>query len=153
IGRPAWNTQILILDRLGRVCPVGVPGELCIAGAQVARGYLNQPGLTAEKFVGHPLARGGRMYRTGDLARWRDDGNIEFLGRIDTQVKVRGFRIELGEIEQALMALPGVKDATVVARENPTLRSDLVLVAFVTRAEDGPDDDETALQAALARTL
>ena len=150
IGTPIWNTQILILDRLGRIAPVGVSGELCIAGMGVARGYLNQRLLTAEKFVTHPLARGGRIYRTGDLARWRNDGNIEFLGRIDTQVKVRGFRIELGEIEQALMALPGIKDATAVARENPALRGDLAIVAFIT----GPGtEDETRLQSDLARTL
>src|SRR5207244_1790145 len=88
-----------------------------------------------------------RMYRTGDLARWLDDGNIEFLGRIDTQVKVRGFRIELGEIEQALLALPGVTAAVVVARENPAVAGDMSLVGFVTGAE------ETALKAQLAKTL
>jgi tyrocidine synthetase-3 len=150
IGQPIWNTQILILDRLGRIAPVGVAGELCIAGSGVARGYLNHRALTSEKFVAHPLARGGRMYRTGDLARWRSDGNIEFLGRIDTQVKVRGFRIELGEIEQALMALPGIKDATAIARENPVLRGDLAIVAFITGTDA---DDETRIQSDLARTL
>jgi tyrocidine synthetase-3 len=150
IGKPIWNTQILILDRLGRVCPVGVPGELCIAGDGLARGYLNQPTLTAEKFVQNPLARGGRMYRTGDLARWIENGNIEFLGRIDTQVKVRGFRVELGEIEQALMTLSGIQDATVVARENPMVRGDLLLVGFVMGSGD---HDEAALQAELGKTL
>ena len=152
IGRPIWNTQVLILDRLGRLARIGVPGELCIAGAGVARGYLNQPALTAEKFIQHPLARGQRLYRTGDLARLLDDGNLEFLGRIDTQVKVRGFRIELGEIEQALMALPGIRDATVIARENQLLRGDLLLVAFVTTTS-ADVADEAQLQAALARTL
>ena len=148
IGKPLWNTQILILDRLGRLCPVGVAGELCIAGANMARGYLNRPELTAEKFVDHPFASSRRMYRTGDLARWLDDGNIEFLGRIDTQVKVRGFRIELGEIEQALLALPGVGGAVVVARENPAVAGDLSLVGFVSG-----NRDEESLKAELARTL
>ncbi len=152
IGKPLWNTQILILDRLGRLCPVGVAGELCIAGASMARGYLNRPDLTAEKFVDHPFSPGRRMYRTGDLARWLDDGNIEFLGRIDTQVKVRGFRIELGEIEQALLALPGVAGAVVLARDSvqSSGANDVSLVGFVTGAAL---PSEAELAAALARTL
>ena len=93
---------MLVLDPSGQLCPPGVPGEICLAGTGLARGYLGAPELTAKKFVHHPLA-GGRMYHTGDLARWLDDGNIEFLGRIDSQVKIRGFRIELGEIEQAIL--------------------------------------------------
>ena len=149
IGKPLWNTQILILDRLGRLCPVGVAGELCIVGANMARGYLNRPELTAEKFVENSFGP-GRMYRTGDLARWLDDGNIEFLGRIDTQVKVRGFRIELGEIEQALLAFPDVAGAVVVARENPAVAGDLSLVGFVSGRQLR---DEEELKVALARTL
>ena len=121
IGAPIWNTQILVIDRLGRVCPIGVPGELCIAGAGVARGYLNRPDLTADKFVPHPFHPSRRMYRSGDLARWNDHGQLEFLGRIDTQVKVRGFRVELGEIEQALVALPGIDAAVVLAVETPAV--------------------------------
>ncbi len=149
IGKPVWNTQVFVLDKLGRICPVGVPGELCISGASMARGYLNQPTLTAEKFVENPLLAGRRMYRTGDLARFLPDGNLEFLGRIDTQVKVRGFRIELGEIEQALMALPGVREAVVVARENPRLSGDLSLVAFI----NGEPGSEAARKEELGRTL
>ena len=153
IGAPVWNTQIVVLDRMRRVCPVGVAGELCISGASTARGYLNQPALTAEKFVDNPVSPGRRMYRTGDLARWRSDGNLEFLGRIDTQVKVRGFRIELGEIEQALLALPGVGDATVLARESGAISGDLTLVAFVTAASGVSTESEEDRKAALAQTL
>ena len=149
IGKPLWNTQILILDRLDRLCPIGVAGELCISGASTARGYLNRPELTAEKFVAHPFDPSRRMYRTGDLARWLDDGNLEFLGRIDTQVKVRGFRVELGEIEQALLALPAIAAAVVVARDNPAVAGDLSLIGFVTARAF----DEAELKAALARTL
>ena len=118
IGKPLANTEIFILDSHGRPQPVGVPGELCIAGAQLARGYLNRPDLTAEKFVPHPLRAGERMYRTGDSARWLPDGNVEFLGRIDYQVKIRGFRIELGEIEQQIIRHELVKDVTVLDRED-----------------------------------
>lgn len=118
IGKPLANTEIFILDPHGRPQPVGVPGELCIAGAQLARGYLNRPDLTAEKFVPHPLRPGERMYRTGDSARWLPDGNVEFLGRIDYQVKIRGFRIELGEIEQQIIRHELVKDVTVLDRED-----------------------------------
>ncbi|HEX7704796.1 MAG TPA: condensation domain-containing protein, partial [Kofleriaceae bacterium] len=114
IGAPVWNTQVLVLDRKDRLCPIGIAGELCVAGAGIARGYLGRPELTAEKFVAHPFDAARRMYRTGDLARWRADGNLEYLGRIDSQVKVRGFRIELGEIEQTLLDAPGITDATVV---------------------------------------
>ena len=116
IGKPVWNTAVYVLDAAGRRQPVGVPGELCIAGAGVARGYLNQPELTAEKFVDDPFRPGQKMYRTGDLGRQLADGNLEFLGRIDFQVKIRGFRVELGEIEQALIRQEGVHEAVVVDR-------------------------------------
>ncbi|NLC71631.1 MAG: amino acid adenylation domain-containing protein, partial [Desulfuromonadaceae bacterium] len=112
IGKPVENTFLYILDGHGQPQPVGVPGELCIGGVQVARGYLNQPELTAEKFVPNPFAS-GRIYKTGDLARWLPSGEIEYLGRIDQQVKIRGFRIELGEIENALKQHPLVVDALV----------------------------------------
>jgi non-ribosomal peptide synthase protein (TIGR01720 family) len=115
IGRPISNTQIYIIN--GDVlCGIGVPGELCIAGEGLARGYLNQPELTAERFVANPYGE-GRLYRSGDLARWLPSGNIEYLGRIDEQVKIRGFRIELGEIKRAIRELEEIKDCAVISRE------------------------------------
>ena len=119
IGRPISNTQIYILDAQGQPVPIGVSGEIHIAGDGVARGYLNRPELTAERFVRDPFSDDpdARMYRTGDLGRWRADGAIEYLGRNDFQVKIRGFRIELGEIEARLAELPAVREVVVVARE------------------------------------
>ena len=117
IGKPVSNSRIYILGENRQLQPVGVAGELCISGDGLARGYLNRAELTVEKFVANPYEPGERMYRTGDLARWLPDGNIEFLGRIDDQVKVRGYRIELGEIENELLKYGPVKEAVVVARE------------------------------------
>jgi amino acid adenylation domain-containing protein/non-ribosomal peptide synthase protein (TIGR01720 family) len=118
IGRPFTNTHVYLLDRDGMPVPVGVPGELLAGGDGVARGYLGQPALTAQRFVPDPFtAQGGRLYRTGDLARYRPDGRLEFLGRVDHQVKIRGFRVELEEIESRLARHPEVGDAVVVARE------------------------------------
>jgi amino acid adenylation domain-containing protein/non-ribosomal peptide synthase protein (TIGR01720 family) len=122
IGRPIANTQIYVLDARSQPVPAGVPGELHIGGAGLARGYLNRPDLTAAKFVPNPFAldegEGTRLYRSGDLVRYLPDGNIEFLGRIDYQVKVRGFRIELGEIEAVLAEHPSVREAIVLARQD-----------------------------------
>ncbi|MBD2816409.1 amino acid adenylation domain-containing protein, partial [Xenorhabdus sp. Flor] len=119
IGRPIANTQIYLLDPYGQPVPLGVTGEIHIAGAGVARGYLNRPELTAERFLPDPFSAGpdARMYKTGDLGRWLPDGNLEYLGRSDFQVKLRGFRIELGEIETRLMQCHGVREAVVLARE------------------------------------
>jgi amino acid adenylation domain-containing protein len=139
IGRPVANSAIHLLDRHQQPVPVGVPGELYIAGAGLARGYLRRPAATAERFVPHPWSTvgGERLYRTGDLVRSRADGNLEFLGRIDHQIKLRGFRIEPGEIETALLAHPGVREAAVmvVGSAAPEAREHRRLVAWVAGAE------------------
>lgn len=116
IGRPIQNTQIYIVDRHGKPTAIGVPGELCIGGVNLARGYLNREELTAEKFCQLALPTARRVYRSGDLVRWLADGQIEYLGRIDHQVKIRGYRIELGEIESAMLRCPGISDVRVLPR-------------------------------------
>jgi len=118
IGTPISNTQIYIVDNNNKIVPIGVPGELCIGGDGLARGYFNRQELTSEKFVVNPFEAGTRMYRTGDLARWLPSGEIEFLGRIDNQVKIRGFRIEVGEIESKLLNHENIRQAVVVAKED-----------------------------------
>ncbi|MDH3276217.1 MAG: amino acid adenylation domain-containing protein, partial [Gammaproteobacteria bacterium] len=135
IGRPISNTRVLILDKSLQLVPIGVAGELHIGGVGLARGYLNRPELTVEKFIADPFSDdpGARLYKTGDLARLREDGNIEFLGRIDQQVKLRGFRIELGEIESTLADHEAVREAAVVIREDEP--GDQRLVSYVVADE------------------
>ena len=152
IGVPLPDLQVYILDPHRQLLPVGVPGEMYIGGAGVARSYLNRPELTGERFTGHPFSHepGARLYRSGDLARYLPNGDIEYLGRIDHQVKLRGFRIELGEIETALRARPEVREAVVIVREDTP--GDQRLVAYlVARAAEKPD--ASTLRTQLAETL
>jgi surfactin family lipopeptide synthetase A/fengycin family lipopeptide synthetase D len=120
IGRPIDNTTMYVMNMCGQLQPIGVPGELCIGGVQVAVGYVNRPDLTAERFVPDPYAanEGSLMYRTGDWARWTEDGMLEYMGRIDNQVKIRGHRIELVEIERALLSCQPVSLAVVIVAED-----------------------------------
>ncbi|PHM65244.1 Amino acid adenylation [Xenorhabdus stockiae] len=157
IGHPLSNTCVYILDTLGQPVPVGVSGEIHIGGMGVARGYLNQPELTAEKFVVDPFSKqpDARMYKTGDLARWRADGNIEYLGRNDFQVKIRGFRIELGEIETRLLQCQGVREAIVLAREESSYSKaghDKRLIAYLI-AEPDTKPEPAELRRQLAQYL
>ena len=132
IGKPIANTQIYITDKYMQITPIGVTGELCIAGDGVGAGYLNRPELTAEKFIDNPFGK-GKLYKTGDLAYWREDGNIVYVGRNDFQVKIRGLRIELGEIENAMNSIDGVSQSVVVVRKNAEGRQ--LICAFYTGEE------------------
>ncbi|WP_081858073.1 non-ribosomal peptide synthetase [Thiomonas sp. FB-Cd] len=132
IGAPIANTQLHVLDAGLRPLPIGVAGEMYIGGVQVGLGYVSQADLTTERFLPDPFNPGGRLYKTGDMARWRSDGALDYLGRIDDQIKLRGYRIELGEIEIRLLALPSVSQAVAVAREDQP--GDMRIVAYVTGA-------------------
>jgi amino acid adenylation domain-containing protein len=153
IGRPIANTRIYLLDRLGQPVPLGAVGELYIGGAGVARGYLNRPDLTAERFLRDPFSpvADARMYRTGDLARYLPDGNLEFLGRNDHQVKLRGFRIELGEIEAQLSHHPFVREVTVLAADDR--QGGKRLIAYVVATTDATEELATILRGHLAGRL
>ena len=146
IGRPNDNTEVYIMDPdLRHPQPVGISGEICVSGTGLMLGYLNRPDLTEERLISHPFKPGRRLYRTGDLGRWLPDGEIEFQGRIDDQVKLRGYRIEPGEIEHCLRQIPGVRDAVVLLR---TVHERKELVAYVTGSGDvdPPTLRETLLQ-------
>jgi amino acid adenylation domain-containing protein/FkbM family methyltransferase len=132
IGKPIDNTQLYILNEKNQLVPVGIPGEICISGMGVARGYLNQPELTGKKFIKNPFSKddNARLYKTGDIGRWTPEGNIDYLGRVDDQVKIHGYRIELGEIESYLSTLAGVKNARVLVNENKSL-TDKKLNAYI----------------------
>jgi non-ribosomal peptide synthase protein (TIGR01720 family) len=154
LGRGTWNTRLYVLDAHQAPVPQGAVGELCIAGVQLARGYLNQPGLTAERFLPDPYGLPGtRMYATGDLVRWLPNGTLEFLGRVDHQVKVRGFRIDPGEIESQMKAHPAVRNAAVIARARSS--GDKTLTGYVSPREDTADAGllATALREYLSERL
>ncbi|HWK05312.1 MAG TPA: amino acid adenylation domain-containing protein, partial [Puia sp.] len=147
IGKPVSNTRVYILSACGELQPIGVVGELCISGAGLARGYLNQEALTQEKFVQDPFVSGERMYRTGDLARWLPDGNLEYIGRMDNQVKIRGHRIELGEIEQSLLLQEHIRQAVVDIRESS---GEKTIVAYLVADQELDKQD---LKSSLGTTL
>lgn len=153
IGRPVSNARVYILDGHGQPLPVGIPGELCIGGAGVARGYLNRPELTREKFIPDHFGgcEGGRLYKTGDLARYLPDGNIEFCGRADDQVKIHGFRIELGEVEAVIARSSLASSAVVLAREDAP--GDKRLVAYIVPAPHLADLDQQEIAARLKEFL
>ncbi|MGO4618002.1 amino acid adenylation domain-containing protein [Nocardia sp. 2YAB30] len=139
IGVPEWNSRVYVLDARLRPVPVGVSGELYLAGAQLARGYFGRVDLTADRFVANPFKSGTRMYRTGDLVAWNASGELEYRGRTDLQVKIRGFRIELGEVEAALSALPEVAQTAVVAKSDPKTGDRLVAYLVPAEADAGVD--------------
>ena len=151
IGRPVENTQVYVVDEFGEPVPIGVAGELWIGGDGVARGYLNDPKLTSERFIPDPFREGnGRIYRTGDLVRYRADGTIEYMGRMDRQVKVRGFRIELGEIESVLNQAVGIRESAVIVRED--VPGDRRLIAYYAAA-DGHLASATDLRTHLGQSV
>ncbi|MBP2000051.1 surfactin family lipopeptide synthetase A/fengycin family lipopeptide synthetase D [Paenibacillus shirakamiensis] len=150
IGKPIHNIQLYIVDKYMNLQPIGVSGELCIAGVGLARGYYNRPDLTEQSFIPNPFAPGTKLYRTGDRARWLPDGNIEYLGRSDHQLKLRGLRIECGEIEQALLIQTAVRDAIVTTVIDPA--GDMALCAYLVPVH-GTDDLEQMIRSALQTQL
>ena len=148
IGKPIDNVQIFIIDQEQKPTAIGIAGEICIGGPGLAKGYLNQPELTAQKFIDNPFREGEKMYRTGDIGRWLPDGNIQCLGRIDYQVKIRGYRIELGEIEQALQGHADMDAAVVIAKKRGAEKQ---LIAYIASLATNLSDAE--LRAHLSRTL
>jgi amino acid adenylation domain-containing protein len=152
IGKPIANTTVYILDAQKNLCPIGIPGELCIGGDGVTLGYWSRPELTADRFIPDPFSTvpGAKLYRTGDRARWRNDGTLEHLGRLDFQVKIRGYRIELGEIEVGLVRHPAVREAVAIARED--IPGDTRLVAYLV-TENPPADLAEELRALIRTTM
>ncbi|WP_259469453.1 non-ribosomal peptide synthetase, partial [Pseudomonas syringae] len=151
IGKPIANTRVYLLDEHQQLVPLGVAGELYVAGNGVARGYLNRPEMTAERFLRDPFHADARMYRTGDLARWNADGTLDYLGRNDDQVKIRGLRVELGEIEAQLSQLPGIEEALVLAREDEPGQPRLA--AYFIERDGSPSMPVSELCAALLAVL
>ncbi|WTL59449.1 amino acid adenylation domain-containing protein [Nocardia sp. NBC_01499] len=151
VGAPEWNNQVFVLDSRLRPVPVGVSGELYLAGAQLARGYFGRADLTSDRFVANPFQTGARMYRTGDLVAWDASGVLEYRGRTDFQVKIRGFRIELAEIDAALLALPQIAQAAVIAKSDP--RTGDRLVAYLVPATTAADVDVAEVKSALTAGL
>jgi acyl-CoA synthetase (AMP-forming)/AMP-acid ligase II/acyl carrier protein len=153
IGSPIANVRIYLLNSSNQVVPIGTPGEIHIGGIQVAHGYVNQPEITAKQFINDPFSDDpeNRLYKSGDLARWLPDGNLDYLGRTDLQIKLRGFRIEPGEIETVLTSLPAIREAAVLAREDTP--GDLRLVAYLVPADPASPPDLADLRAGLRTSL
>ncbi|TGU84535.1 non-ribosomal peptide synthetase, partial [Mesorhizobium sp. M00.F.Ca.ET.186.01.1.1] len=152
VGKPIDNIRLYVVDQKDGLQPIGVAGELMISGIGVGRGYLNQPEITAQKFVDDPWSPGNRMYRSGDLVRWMPDGDIEYLGRMDEQVKIRGVRIELGEIENALLELPEIESAA-AAIKTSAAEEKLLCLYYVPRDEVKPDEVKSYLAKRLPRFM
>jgi amino acid adenylation domain-containing protein len=154
IGKPIPNVRVLVLGERNQLAPIGMPGELCVGGVALARGYLGRPSLTAERFVPNPYGPpGSRMYRTGDLVRWRQDGTLEYIGRLDDQVKVNGVRIEPGEVEMALLSHPALRGAIVVAHTRDDGTNRLVAYVLSRDSETSPDQLRRHLQTRLPDPL